>query len=398
MARIELKPLPPAEAVAFFRNKGFVIAFDWRDVWQDEHARAFTVAKAMRLDILRDIREAVDRAIAEGTTLAQFRADLEPLLQRKGWWGRKRLTDPKTGETRLVQLGSPRRLRTIFDTNMRAAYAAGAWERAQRVKRRRPYLRYVQRDRPTKRAAHVPWHNTVLPIDHEWWKTHYPPNGWFCGCTAISLSRRDLDRFGFEVSKRAPPIRRVSYKNKRTGEVLRIPKGIDPGFAHNVGRAAAARPIGGAFDLMIEKMEAAPGELARGAVAALVRDPEFPRHLQGAFDGDFPVAVAGGELNGALGVEASILRLSRETAAKQAKHGLAPGDYAIVQRLLDDGEIVREGPRHLALHGVVGGKWWRAVMKTTRDGRELFLTSFHRTDADRRRRRRRRGEVLREPK
>ncbi len=40
MPQIELKPLPPAEAVAFFRDNGFVIGFDWRDLWDSEHARA----------------------------------------------------------------------------------------------------------------------------------------------------------------------------------------------------------------------------------------------------------------------------------------------------------------------------------------------------------------------
>ncbi|MEE9209535.1 MAG: hypothetical protein V3U23_03705 [Kiloniellales bacterium] len=71
MHQIDLHPLPPAEAVRFFRGKGFVIGFDWRDVWQDEHARAFTVAKTMRLDILRGIREAVDKTIAAGTPLVR---------------------------------------------------------------------------------------------------------------------------------------------------------------------------------------------------------------------------------------------------------------------------------------------------------------------------------------
>lgn len=32
MPQIEFKPLPQAEAVAFFRNKRFVIGFDWRAV------------------------------------------------------------------------------------------------------------------------------------------------------------------------------------------------------------------------------------------------------------------------------------------------------------------------------------------------------------------------------
>jgi uncharacterized protein with gpF-like domain len=28
------------------------------------------------------------------------------------------------------------------------------------------------------RPMHAAWHNTVLPFDHPFWKTHYPPNGW----------------------------------------------------------------------------------------------------------------------------------------------------------------------------------------------------------------------------
>ena len=99
----------PTEALRHFREKGFAFGFAWQDVWQEEHARAFTVAKCMQLDILVDIGTAVDRAIAEGQTLDMFRRDLAPLLVEKGWWGRQRMTDPVTGESKVVQLGSPRR-------------------------------------------------------------------------------------------------------------------------------------------------------------------------------------------------------------------------------------------------------------------------------------------------
>ena len=81
----------------------------------------------MQDDLLRDIRGALDRALAEGRTMEQFRAGIEPVLRASGWWGKRTLTDPLTGETREVQLGSARRLRVIFDTNMRTAYAAGRW-------------------------------------------------------------------------------------------------------------------------------------------------------------------------------------------------------------------------------------------------------------------------------
>ncbi|MGK4383422.1 phage head morphogenesis protein [Ectopseudomonas oleovorans] len=94
-------------------------------MFQEEHAAAWTVM-TMRLDILEAIRAAVDEAIEGGMTFAAFKRDLQPLLEKLGWWGRGELLDPLTGETREVQLGSPRRLKTcIYDVNLRQAHAAG---------------------------------------------------------------------------------------------------------------------------------------------------------------------------------------------------------------------------------------------------------------------------------
>ena len=235
----ELRALKPRDAIQYFESKGFALPdqrFDWRDVWQDEHARAFTVAKAMRMDVLADIREAVDKAIREGTTLAQFRKELEPLLQAKGWWGRKNMIDPLTGQERVVQLGSPRRLRTIFDTNLRTSYAVGSWARIERNRDRRPFLMYSAVLDSRTRKEHRDWHHTVLPVDHAFWSQHYPPNGWHCRCKVVQLSERELQQRGLRVGN-APTVRTRSFRNKRTGEVSRVPEGIDPGFSYNVGRA-----------------------------------------------------------------------------------------------------------------------------------------------------------------
>ena len=171
-------PTPPKEALEFFRNKGFKIGFDFRDVWREEHATAFTVAKAMSIDVLESIRGELDKALAEGRTFRRFQQDLTPTLQKLGWWGTKPLTDPKTGKTVPARLGSPRRLRTIYRTNLRTARAAGQWERAQRTKQTHPFLIYLLGPSEVHRVLHVQWHGTVLPIDDPWWKTHLPPNGW----------------------------------------------------------------------------------------------------------------------------------------------------------------------------------------------------------------------------
>ena len=126
-----------------------------------EHARSFTVAKVARLDILADIRQAMDRALAEGTTFETFRNELEPILRARGWWGREVRTDPLTGETRMVQLGSPRRLRTIFDTNLRIAVAAGKWAQIARLAHRRPWLRYIATLDDRTRPGHRRWHHSA---------------------------------------------------------------------------------------------------------------------------------------------------------------------------------------------------------------------------------------------
>lgn len=247
-----LKPLPPEEAIAFFRRKGLAEGFSWMDVWEEEHARAFTVAKAMSREILEDIRAEVDRAIAEGRTLAQFREELTPVLQARGWWGRQEMTDPLTGVARTVQLGSPRRLKVIFETNVRTSYAAGRWERIERVKSAMPYLRYVAVMDDRTRPEHRAWHGTVLPVDDPWWDTHYPPCGWNCRCTVTQLNERTLERRGWGVTERPVSFPPRAFTNRRTGEVTTVPGGIDPGWAYNVGkagmRAQTPRPLPDAPD------------------------------------------------------------------------------------------------------------------------------------------------------
>lgn len=240
MADTGIPLLPPAEAIDYFRKKGFRTGFAWQDVWQEEHVRAFTVAKAMSADVLETIRAEVDKALADGRTLAQFRAELTPLLQKMGWWGRKRMIDPATGLAKTVQLGSPRRLKIIYDMNMRMARAAGLWSKIQRTKDALPYLRYTAVMDDRTRPEHAEWHGTILPVDDPWWDTHYPPCGWNCRCTVIQIDAGTIADRGWEVSSSPPPEGKPApWTNPRTGEVVDVPAGIDPGFAYNVGKAAA---------------------------------------------------------------------------------------------------------------------------------------------------------------
>ena len=247
--------LPPEKAVAFFRQKGYRVGFDYRDVWQREHQAGFTVAKAMQIDLLREIRMAVDTAIEAGTTFTDFKAGLMPLLVRRGWWGQARMADPVTGEMRRVQLGSPRRLKVIYDTNLRTAHAEGQWERIQAAKATLPYLMYDHTPRAHERPEHKAWDGLVLPADHAWWLSHYPIKAWGCKCRVIQLGQRQLDRLGAKVGT-PPDDPSVSYTNARTGETQQIPAGVDPAFAYPPGGRLAS--LG---RVLADKVEQAPAAL-----------------------------------------------------------------------------------------------------------------------------------------
>lgn len=234
---------PPKEVLDWFKAKRLQPGFDYRDVWQEEHANAFTVAKMLNADLLRDTRDMVTTAIEQGQTYREFAAALKPLLVKAGWWGVQTMADPLTGNNEPVQLGSEARLRTIYRTNMRTARSAGQWQRIERTKRAMPYLLYQLGPAREHRLLHLSWAGICLPVDDPWWQTHMPPNGWGCHCGVRQVSKFEyskLDASG-NIKTEAPDDGSKRWVNKRTGEVETVPAGIDPGWDYNPGLSRSER-------------------------------------------------------------------------------------------------------------------------------------------------------------
>jgi len=74
-------------------------------------------------------------------------------------------------------------LRTEYNTAVRAARQAVNWKQFQDSKKMYPNLEYIRSTAKDKRPAHEEWAGTILPIDHTWWDTHYPPSDWNCQCS-----------------------------------------------------------------------------------------------------------------------------------------------------------------------------------------------------------------------
>ena len=379
-AGVDFRPLAPKEAIAFFRQKGYRPTFSYLDMMHRAHSDAFTVAGVTRLDILQDIRELIDDPVANGATFADFRKGMKERLSVKGWWQPVQVTDDATGETKTVDLSDSRRLRTIFDTNLRTAYAAGQWTRIQRTKKALPFLCYKTVGDGRVRPQHRAWHDIVLPVDHPWWDTHFPPCDWKCRCQVVQMTAGMVTRSGLRVwdapPDDGPPVR---YENRRTGEVFEVPKGIHPSFAYNPGKQSnfpdPARYIEEAF--------------GNEAAKLAVQSPAFPELVAGRTAGAAPVAWVDDAIAEALAVVVRRVDLSSDTIEKQAtRHPeLALPEYQQIPDLVREGLAVREeGEATIALFGILRDpdgqpRLYRALMKRTGAGNALFLLTFHRAQS-----------------
>ena len=161
----------------------------------EAHSRAFTVAKITRIDLLSDIQASLSEAYKKGQGFGEWRDNIKPVLAKKGWLGDVSVTNPKTGETKQIYVGS-RRLKRIFETHMRVSVAKARYE--SQMGSAGEYLRYkAVLDRRT-RPGHAKLHGMILPKTHKFWEKNYPPNDWGCRCQVQVLTQSEMQSYGFK--------------------------------------------------------------------------------------------------------------------------------------------------------------------------------------------------------
>lgn len=246
---VKLQPLQPREALAFFQGKiNTAITFNADALWQAEHNVTRTVSRLASADLINEIYTLLEADIANGLDPQAFAKALRPKLEQAGWWGKREVVDPDTGEILSTTFDSSR-LRLIYDVNVHQAFSAGRWDRIERNRETHPILLYRTMRDECVRLSHKRWDGLALPIDDAFWRTHYPPNGWRCRCRAYAISESDFARMkgtGEITAWQAPPVVNMRYRSRTTGEVIEVPAGIDPGFGYNPGQAryeALARTV-----------------------------------------------------------------------------------------------------------------------------------------------------------
>ena len=244
---------PFSEQVAAFRMRlaNLVPTVRWDDISHGQHDRAFMVAGALKADLLADLAGAVDKAIAQGTTLEQFQRDFRAIVEKNGWHG-------WTGEG--TAKGEAWRTRVIYRTNLATSYAAG--RRAQLIEGNFKYWVYRHGGSLEPRLQHLAWDGIALPPDHPFWAMHAPPNGWGCSCRIFG-ARTDagIRRVGGVPGKQLAD--GWDMIDPRTGTQV----GIDKGWGYAPG-ATTAEDV----NTMAAKIVHWPYELAKAFMSELPPD------------------------------------------------------------------------------------------------------------------------------
>ncbi|AUZ85858.1 PBECR2 nuclease fold domain-containing protein [Methylophaga nitratireducenticrescens] len=223
---IKYGSMPFNKAVDAFRDKLNIPTATWTDIYQQQHARAFVIAGAMQEDILNDFRKSVDKVVADGISLQDFRKDFDSVVAKHGWG---------------YNGGRNWRSRVIYETNLYQSHNSGRYQQMQQVKQTRPYWQYRHNDSVEHpRQEHLAWDGLILSADDSFWDTHYPANGWGCKCSVRTLNDRDLKRLGKTKPDQAPSIEleeKTVGINGPSPRTVKVPKGVDAGFAYNPGKA-----------------------------------------------------------------------------------------------------------------------------------------------------------------
>ena len=235
------KPLPFTEAIQFILDKVAVSSSEWdSEFWEGkeedvakraffaarvENARFLDRAQAFLFDTLAGVTEKVtgpdgiERVALRGGGRETFVRRMREFMVEEGMVSGEEEFGT-INQSNLQDIRSERRLRLIYDTNMRQAYGYGQYQQGQHpaILRRFPAQRFV-RDREVfvERPRHTKHEGDVrLKSDVEYWADYqndpaiggfgvpWAPFGFGSGMGLRDVSREDAIAAGLEVEQLKP--------------------------------------------------------------------------------------------------------------------------------------------------------------------------------------------------
>ncbi|MCO8103139.1 phage head morphogenesis protein [Acinetobacter indicus] len=179
-----MQPVTFLEALRYAQQRKILLPDEFYSLDLKTRQMATTVSFLSSLEQIETVIKAANKAIADGGTFKDF----QKLIKESDIILPKHYLD------------------NVFRTNIQSAYGHGRWQQQQRNKAKRPYLMYSAINDSRVRPSHLALYRIVLPIDHPFWLTHYPPLGYRCRCTVIALTEKQALKYGITPEDQLPEV------------------------------------------------------------------------------------------------------------------------------------------------------------------------------------------------
>lgn len=161
--------VPPDEAIDYFKRKQSVTKKEFKDLSDEAKSSAFTISGIYQTDVLDGFKMEITDALESGRSQQDVIKKFKGILSGAG---HKELGDFH--------------LETVFRTNMMSAYGIGKRRAMEEVAEDLPFWEYSAVGDDRTRPTHQALDGIVLPYDHPFWQTHFPPWEFNCRCGANS--------------------------------------------------------------------------------------------------------------------------------------------------------------------------------------------------------------------
>jgi len=232
MSDFLFSPTPDEEATEFIKSKPVVSREVFGELLPELKPLAFCISGVEAANTVQSIRDRI-ADLPSGANWEDIKADLvkelHPFLRSED--------DPEN--TRAAE----RRAELLLRTHGFQAYQQGAYAAMDRQKDVMPYWQYISMEDDHVRPGHAALNGIVLPAEHEFWKTHFPPWDFGCRCQAIAISQEDYDEIAVKDKQRNPDNRQILDEPAQR-ELTVSRRLVRNGVAYNLTSPAEARKPG----------------------------------------------------------------------------------------------------------------------------------------------------------
>jgi SPP1 gp7 family putative phage head morphogenesis protein len=375
--------LSPDKAYEYLKAKKPKLSFHYDEVLKEAHQKAFTVAKVTKLDLLSDIQDSLVRSMKEGVKFDDWKEQIEPTLKKKGWFSKTEVVNQDTGEVKTIDVNSSR-LKTIYDVNMRTAYAKGRYE--SQMSSIGEYFYYGAILDDGTRTEHRALHGTVLHKSDPFWDQNYAPNGYRCRCKIRVYTKKQLERKGLKPTTTRPP------------NVFDKDWGYNPGKVDNI-QAVYKQKIEA---LTCKDQNAKSKDVGCGFIDLVKQDSvvsqsDFKKWFKYENKSSFVIASLHPKYKKILGVKSSEVPITKKVLQKQKKNHpeIKDYEYLAINSMINKSELVIKKGSDILVHikDILEVQYFCVIQANTKR-EKAFIASFRRTRSEDIKREMKNGEVV----